>query len=101
MQDNMINPYDNESNSHNYISTTYIEQYWPGDIHFVISNDKQLNQRTRYSFWQFVGDIGGFHDGLKLLVDMFFAPFVSFSFATDFVKKGVYSSKSTDRSDKK
>ena len=52
------------------------------------------NQRTRYGFWQFVSDIGGFHDGLRLLVNIIFAPIVSFSFASDFVDKGVYVAKS-------
>ena len=58
------------------------------------------NQRTRYGFWQFVSDIGGFHDGLRLLVNIIFAPFVSFSFASDFVDKGIYAAKSRIKSDK-
>ena len=41
-----------------------------------------------------MSDIGGFHDGLRLLVNIIFAPIVSFSFASDFVDKGVYVAKS-------
>lgn len=61
-----------------------------GFLSFTISNEKVQTQRTRYGFWQLISDVGGFHDGLKLLVNIFFTPLFSLSFASDFVDKGVY-----------
>ena len=41
----------------------------------------------RYSFWDALGDVGGFHDGLVLLINFFIGPFTARGFFFDLVKK--------------
>lgn len=37
-------------------------------IELLLSNDMLIMERKRYTFWDALGDIGGFHDGLVLLI---------------------------------
>ena len=34
----------------------------------------------RYNFWDLLGDVGGFHDGLYLLLSLFMASYSSYNF---------------------
>ena len=43
-------------------------------------------KRISYSFWQALGDIGGFHDGLCLLVAIVMRPFSANNFQKDVLK---------------
>lgn len=46
--------------------------------------------RTRLSFWTALGEIGGFYDGLSLLVKIFMGPLSSAFFYTEFLGRGRY-----------
>jgi len=52
-------------------------------LHFELQPDVQIMQRQRYSFWDALGDIGGFHDGLVLLVSMFMSSISSALFTRE------------------
>ena len=56
------------------------------EVEIYMDGYVQVEQRTRYSFWNLLGDVGGFHDGLFLLVSIFYAPFASLAFSLDFAK---------------
>ena len=46
----------------------------------------QVMQRVRYNFWQVLADVGGFHDGLKILVSMLIKPIAATFFVNSLVK---------------
>ena len=48
--------------------------------------DKQVNIRVRYSLWDALGDVGGFHDGLALIVRLVVSPLAANFFQYDLVK---------------
>jgi len=52
---------------------------------FSLDTKKQVQQRVRYSLWQALGDVGGFHDGLSLLVGILMSPLATLLFKRDFV----------------
>ena len=68
-----------------------------GDLAFIfeLDNKKTQFQRLRYTFWAALGDIGGFYDGLNLLINIFLAPLSSALFFNDLVKGSVFSKKSS------
>ena len=68
-----------------------------GDIAliFELDNKKTQIQRQRYTFWAALGDIGGFYDGLNLLISIFLAPLSSALFFNDLVKGSVFTKKSS------
>ena len=45
-----------------------------------------VEARTRYSVWDLLGDVGGFNDGLYLLVSLLIGPLGTFSFSKDYVE---------------
>ena len=48
-----------------------------------IDSEVAQNKRSRYSFWQLLGDAGGLHDGLSLIVSFCVGPFASNLFQLD------------------
>ena len=54
----------------------------------MILDNKIFDQkRVRYSFWDVLGDVGGFHDGLVLLIRIVVGPFAAHGFFLDLIKK--------------
>ena len=50
---------------------------------------KQVNKRVRYNIWQAISDIGGFKDGLTLIVSTFLYSVASTLFVRDLTKTGL------------
>lgn len=46
----------------------------------------QIESRVRYNFWNLLGDVGGFNDGLFLLCELFVLPISAMAFANDYTK---------------
>ena len=46
----------------------------------------QIESRVRYNFWNLLGDVGGFNDGLFLLCQLFVLPISAMAFANDYTK---------------
>ena len=42
-------------------------------------------KRVRYNFWDALGDIGGFHDGLILFIRILMGPFAAHSFIMELI----------------
>ena len=49
-----------------------------------------MESRVRYTFWDLLGDVGGFNDGLILMCSLFMSGFSAFAFNTDFLNKSYY-----------
>ena len=49
-----------------------------------------IESRTRYSFWTALGDVGGFHDGLTLLMKVFMASIAAISYENDLLKGNLF-----------
>ena len=68
------------------MANQYYEQ-----VVFLLDQKVLRMGRTRYNFWQALGDIGGFHDGLILLVKLLMSSISSIFFFNDVVNKNLYS----------
>ena len=53
---------------------------------FQLSGRNRYQQRTRYGFWQALGDIGGFYDGLGLIFGSIISNFAATKFLMDLFK---------------
>ena len=99
MHDSLINPFDtltDELSFMNLESTTIKLPAYPSiAFNFKISENILKYQRNRYSFWKALGDIGGFNDGMCLVIKIFMTPisasffFNSFTHGTRFKKKSL------------
>ena len=52
---------------------------------FILDVDYMELKRVRYNFWDALGDIGGFHDGIILLIRILMGPFAAHSFIMDLI----------------
>ena len=57
---------------------------------FHIANTIHIQRRFRYDFWTALGDIGGFHDGLDLIIKFFMVPIAAIFFENDILKGNLY-----------
>ena len=44
-----------------------------------------VQTRTRYNFWDLLGDVGGFHDGLVLVASLFMSFIAQLAFQRDYL----------------
>lgn len=52
-----------------------------------------VSERKRYNFWDAVGDIGGFHDGIVLIIQVFMAPYSAMMFNIGLTNGTLYQDK--------
>ena len=97
MHDNLLNPFDSLSDETSFLSvkqTNFAPEFEDENllfsIEFVIDNKVRMVVRERYSFWQALSDIGGFHDGLTLLLKLLMMPFARALFNNDLVQGGLH-----------
>ena len=45
----------------------------------------EINSRTRYNFWDLLGDVGGFSDGLFLVCQMLMTSYAALAFKIDYL----------------
>ena len=45
----------------------------------------KIQNRTRYNFWDLLGDVGGFNDGLFLLCSLFMSSYSALAYKIDFL----------------
>ena len=86
MQDEVINPLETETDAVDYFQISSTKSTFEEGNYshvFELDNQVQMQSRTRYSFWQALGDIGGFHDGLLLLLRYLVAPIAATLFQND------------------
>ena len=65
-------------------------------VEILLSNDMLIMERKRYNFWDALGDIGGFNDGLVLLLQIFMGKYSALMFESSIVQ-GTHYRKSHDR----
>ena len=96
MYDSVVNPFNSATDEKEFLSIEQWEQRKTPDnfgiisIDFTIDGSLNHSQRTRYNFWMALGDIGGFHDGMNLLIGIFMGPISAALFFQSFVDGGVY-----------
>ncbi len=61
------------------------------DFRVLIYNGGQLavESRTRYNFWELLGDVGGFYDGLILCCSIFMSVYSAMAFKVDVLNNKV------------
>ena len=78
LQDSIIDPFDAQTDERSGLAVEQTATF-KGES-FLLTHriypdvNKQVNIRVRYSFWDALSDVGGFHDGLCLLVRLFMGP---------------------------
>ena len=53
----------------------------------ILDSIMSEKSRVRYSFWDALADIGGFHDGLVLLITIVIGPYAAYGFFVELVSK--------------
>ena len=91
LDDSLINPFGGATHSQKYIQkigseTTSFDLFKPYQYNFVVDNNTQVVKRIRYNVWMALGDIGGFYDGLRLVLLLFMGPLSAFFFQKDLLK---------------
>ena len=56
----------------------------------MLSDEMGIHERSRYNYWDALGDIGGFHDGLMLLFNLFMASYSTGMFEQSLVDDNNY-----------
>ena len=56
-----------------------------------------IEARTKYNIWDLLGDVGGFNDGLFLVVSLFMAPLSQLSFVRDYLNDQIVDESKSER----
>ena len=59
-----------------------------------MANEVVIEQRTRYNIWDLLGDVGGFNDGLMLVLEVLTGAYTAASFTTSFIGQQSFSDNS-------
>ena len=90
MLDSVYDPFERASDEVSYFSvdsfeldkdTSFLPLSYTMNIN--LSQENHVMQRKRYSAWDALGDIGGFHDGLVLIFASFMGIFNAVFYASD------------------
>ena len=98
IQDAIWNPFSGATDLKEYIALSYTNEQSIKAVgaetlyenEFTISNELQIEKRIRYNFWMALADIGGFHDGLFLVLSLFMSPFAAKLFDNDLMRGNVF-----------
>lgn len=92
--DELINPFPSDANEFLFISA---ENYASFDsvigknkdfrfqIRAFLSGELYVENRAVYNFWNLLGDVGGFHDGLVLVASLFMGFISQMSFEKNYL----------------
>ena len=56
----------------------------------TLSDEIVIEQRTRYTIWDLLGDVGGFNDGLMFVCQILTSAYATVSFKTSFLRQAFY-----------
>ena len=59
-------------------------------VELLLSNDMLVMERKRYNLWDLLGDIGGFNDGLILVLQIFMSKYSALMFEHSIVQGSHY-----------
>ena len=92
--DELINPLPADSNAYQFISAekSIDVDFRKGtnlrteiDIKVWLSGELYVQNRTVYNFWDLLGDVGGFHDGLLIVTSLFMGFVAQMAFENAYV----------------
>ena len=52
-----------------------------------LENTMFLSSRLRYNVWDLLADVGGFHDGMHLVVSIIFGSYSALAFKRELIRK--------------
>ena len=75
-------------------ATTTLSSDWPTEeepynkykftgVEIIFSQDITIYKRSTYSFLEWLGDVGGLYDGLKILIFLILSPISAFALKTE------------------
>ena len=98
MQESVYNPFNTNVKSHDYLSVAFqlYKNYGNSKgaeyFHYItLDSNLHVEKRIRYSLWAALSDVGGFHDGLKLVLDLFMAPMAATFFENELLRGKLFS----------
>ena len=111
MRDDLFNPFNDESETIDYVTAEKVQDF--SDVRpitggkdqqnlavvpelridITLSTDMIVSERKRYNFWDAVGDIGGFHDGIVLIIQVLMAPYSAMMFNIGLTNGTLYQDK--------
>jgi hypothetical protein len=116
--DNLLNPFDSDDNVSFFLTLPTIDTEYndslinrPGDrqiqsafgfkVSINLGPDLIISKRTRYSYWDLLGDVGGFHDGLFIVTSLFMGAYSQLAFKINFLDGSHIDSSSLSSNEKK
>ena len=73
---------------------------WPDfnfSINIELGNRIYTEKRVRYSIWNLISDVGGFSDGIYLVLRIFMTTYSGMAFKTNFLNRSYFDSDSNPR----
>ena len=67
------------------------------DIEMHRNGFTRIQERTKYGVWDLLGDVGGFHDGMFLVVGILLGPYAAIATRLDFTHKKTIDNSSSKR----
>ena len=101
LQDDIFSPFPS-SNQMSYLTMPDQDRIVPkiefgfSDLHFSIEielgNRIHTEKRERYSIWNLISDVGGFNDGIYLVLSLFMTAYSALAFKTNFLNRSYFDS---------
>ena len=66
------------------------------EINMYLDEIVNIESRTRYNVWDLLGDVGGFNEGLLIVVSLLMAPYSAFAFKNDYMSASKVDKDSAD-----
>lgn len=95
ISDDILSPF-RSYESHRYLTMENSSETPLGDetveSKLSLDNNIVIEQRTRYTIWDLLGDVGGFNDGLMFVCQLLTSTYAAISFKTSFLRQIFYDS---------
>ena len=62
-----------------------------------LGNRVHTEKRVRYSIWNLISDVGGFSDGIYLILSFFMTSYSAMAFETAYLSRSYYDSEKNPR----
>ena len=103
--DDLFDPLSHGEKLHEYLSfdpeklifETFGSKSLKFEIIFGLNGWLKIASRTRYNYWNLLGDVGGFHDGLILMSSLFMTAYASLAFQKDYLNGYITENSSDDK----
>ena len=100
INDELFNPLSSEENSFNLLNLDSFDQFvtetqtdkkdaFEFTMKLILSGNKSVEGRTRYNFWDLLGDLGGFHGSLHIITSVFMSLYASLAFQANYLSEKI------------